>query len=83
MVTNGLTLCKMHHAAYDRRIMGITPNYEVRVNDQILLEVDGPMLRHGIQEFHGEKLMVLPRRRAERPDPELLEERFQAFLDAS
>lgn len=83
VVTNGLTLCKMHHAAYDRRIMGITPGYEVRVNDEILREVDGPMLRHGIQEFHGKKLMVLPQRRAERPDPTLLEERFQGFLDAS
>lgn len=83
VVTNGLTLCKMHHAAYDRQIMGITPGYEVRVNDDILREVDGPMLRHGIQEFHGKKLMVLPRRRTERPDPALLEERFQAFLDAS
>ena len=41
------------------------------------------MLRHGIQEFHGKELMVLPERRTERPDRGLLEERFQAFLDAS
>jgi len=83
LITNGLTLCKMHHAAYDRRILGITPNYEVQINDTVLREVDGPMLRHGIQEFHGKTLMVLPRRRAERPDPSLLQERFEAFLNAS
>lgn len=83
VVTNGLALCKMHHAAYDRRILGITPDYEVRVNADVLLEVDGPMLRHGIQEFHGKQLMVLPERRAERPDRALLEPRYQAFLDAS
>lgn len=83
IVTNGLTLCKMHHAAYDRRILGITPEYEVRINAEVLHEIDGPMLRHGIQEFHGKQLMVLPERRAERPDRLLLEERFQAFLDAS
>lgn len=83
VVTNGLTLCKMHHAAYDRGIVGITPTYEVRVNAEVLSEVDGPMLRHGIQEFHRQQLMVLPQRRAERPDRSLLEERFQAFLDAS
>jgi len=83
VVTNGLTLCKMHHAAYDRRILGITPGYEVRINDEVLNEVDGPMLQHGIQEFHGKTLMVLPRRRSELPDRALLEERFQAFLDAS
>lgn len=83
VVTNGLALCKMHHAAYDRRILGITPGYEVRINDEVLHEVDGPMLRHGIQGFHRKQLMVLPERRAERPDRLLLEERFQSFLDAS
>jgi putative restriction endonuclease len=83
VVTNGLTLCKMHHAAYDRRILGITPDYEVRINADVLREVDGPMLRHGIQEFHAKQLMVLPERRTERPDRLLLEGRFQAFLNAS
>lgn len=83
VVTNGLTLCKMHHAAYDRGILGITPTYEVRINAEVLSEIDGPMLRHGIQEFHRRQLMVLPERRTERPDRSLLEERFQAFLDAS
>lgn len=83
VVTNGLTLCKMHHAAYDRRILGITPDYGVRINAEVLREIDGPMLRHGIQEFHGKKLMVLPERRTELPDRLLLEERFRAFLSAS
>lgn len=83
IITNGLTLCKMHHAAYDRRILGITPTYEVRINAGVLAEIDGPMLRHGLQEFHGKKLMVLPERRTEKPDKLLLEERFQSFLDAS
>lgn len=83
IVTNGLTLCKMHHAAYDRKILGITPSYQVQINADVLHEVDGPMLRHGIQEFHGKRLMVLPQRRTQLPDRLLLEERFQAFLDAS
>lgn len=83
VITNGLTLCKMHHAAYDRQILGITPDYEVRINAQVLEEVDGPMLRHGIQEFHRKSLMVVPERRADRPDRLLLEDRFSAFLDAS
>lgn len=82
VVTNGLTLCKMHHGAYDRQIIGITPDYEVQINADVLHEVDGPMLRHGIQEFHNKRLMVLPARRSERPDRALLAERFQAFLDA-
>lgn len=83
VITNGLTLCKMHHAAYDRQILGITPDYQVRVNADVLQEVDGPMLRHGIQEFHGQQLMVLPERRTQRPDRLLLDQRYQAFLAAS
>lgn len=82
VVTNGLTLCKMHHAAYDRQILGITPDYEVRINAEVLHEVDGPMLRHGIQEFHGQKLMVLPERRTQHPNRILLDERYQTFLAA-
>jgi putative restriction endonuclease len=83
VVSNGLTLCKMHHAAYDRRILGITPDYEVRINADVLHEIDGPMLQHGMQGFPGQRLMVLPERRRDQPDRSLLEERFEAFLDAT
>ncbi|NHN56189.1 HNH endonuclease [Calidifontibacter sp. DB0510] len=82
VITNGLTLCKMHHAAYDRHILGITADYEVRINSDVLREVDGPMLRHGIQEFHGRRLMVVPEQRNQRPDRQLLDERYRTFLNA-
>lgn len=79
VISNGLTLCKMHHAAYDRKILGITPDYEVRINKDVLAEIDGPMLKHGIQEFHRKPLMVVPRRRTDRPDRALLDARYEAF----
>lgn len=82
VVTNGLALCKMHHAAYDRHIVGISPDYEVKVNESVLREVDGPMLRHGIQEFHDRPLMVVPQRRSERPDKLALDARFEQFKAA-
>ncbi len=82
VVSNGLALCKIHHAAYDRNILGISPERVVHVNAEILAEVDGPMLKHGIQEFHGAQLRVLPRRAAEQPDPERLADRFDRFLAA-
>ncbi len=31
IVPNGLSLCKIHHAAFDRYIIGITPNYEIKI----------------------------------------------------
>ncbi|MFI2703149.1 HNH endonuclease [Cellulosimicrobium composti] len=77
-VNNGLALCKIHHAAYDQNMLGVTPDYEVRIAMKLLEEIDGPMLKHGLQEMHGRQL-VLPRRRADRPDRELLAWRFERF----
>jgi putative restriction endonuclease len=79
VVTNGMALCKIHHAAYDRRIMGVRPDLIVEIRADLLAEIDGPMLRHGLQERHGQRLMAIPRRRAERPDPELLEVSYAVF----
>ena len=79
VVTNGLSLCKIHHAAYDRQLMGISPEYIVEINSDLLNEVDGPMLRHGLQEMHGRPLMT-PTRRQDQPDPDRLEQRYARFL---
>lgn len=78
VVTNGLALCKIHHAAYDRNLMGITPDYEVRIDSALLDEVDGPMLRHGLQDMHG-KLLQLPGRVNDRPSRDGLALRWEKF----
>jgi putative restriction endonuclease len=76
---NGLALCKIHHAAYDHNMLGVTPDYRVAINAEVLAEVDGPMLKHGIQEMHGREL-TLPRRPRDRPDRELLAWRWERFV---
>jgi putative restriction endonuclease len=81
-VSNGLALCKLHHAAFDRNILGIRPDHVVQIRHDILDEVDGPMLRHGLQDLHGLDLMVVPTRTAERPNADFLSERFEEFLQA-
>ena len=53
VVANGLALCKIHHAAYDANILGIRPDYVVEIHHRLLDEIDGPMLRHGLQKHHG------------------------------
>lgn len=78
VVTNGLSLCKIHHSSYDRNLLGITPDYEIRIDHKVLEEVDGPMLKYGIQAMHGRQLKV-PRRKAERPDVVGLTRRFEDF----
>lgn len=81
-VTNGLSLCKMHHAAYDRQIIGIDGNYRVHVREDVLAEVDGPMLTYGLQAMEGRTLAV-PRRARERPDSDRLHRRFLEFTAES
>lgn len=77
---NGLALCKIHHAAYDQNILGVTPDYRVQVRSDVLEEIDGPMLKHGIQEMHG-RVLTLPARRADAPDRGLLAWRHERFTD--
>ncbi len=76
---NGLALCKIHHAAFDQQMLGISPDYVVHIDRDLLEEVDGPMLRHGLQEMHGRTLTV-PRRAQDRPARELLAARWEAFV---
>ncbi len=78
IVSNGLCLCNIHHVAYDRNLLGIRPDAVVEINRDLLEDVDGPMLRHGLQEMHGRALIV-PSRRVERPDPERLAARYDQF----
>lgn len=77
-VTNGLSLCKIHHTAYDINILGIDPDYTVHVHPEIMAEKDGPMLEHGIKEMNKSKLWV-PTNPDNRPDPKRLEVRYEQF----
>ena len=81
VVPNGIALYKIHHAVYDRNFMGIRPDCKVVINSELLLEVDGPMLKYGLQEMHGSQIAT-PRHPKARPDPDRLEERFAEFLSA-
>ena len=79
-VPNGLSLCSIHHRAFDEDLVGVSPDYEVRVHPRLLDEEDGPMLEL-LKDAHA-KAIILPRRQASRPDRELLAERFERFTAA-
>lgn len=81
-VINGISLCAIHHLAYDRNLMGIDPEGVVHISARLLRETDGPMLKTGLQGFHHATILQ-PKRAAERPDPDLLEVRFGRFRDAA
>ena len=66
---------------YDSDLIGISPDYTVHVRRDVREESDGPMLLHGLQELH-ESRVVLPNRRADRPDRERLAWRYERFRAA-
>jgi putative restriction endonuclease len=73
-----LARCGSDHAAFDRYVLGIRPDLVIEVRRDVLEEIDGPMLRYGLQEIAGQKLHV-PASRGERPQTALLEERYALF----
>jgi putative restriction endonuclease len=82
IINNGLSLCKIHHAAYDGRYIGIRPDYGIVVRPDIMKEQDGPMLRHGLQEMDDRRL-ILPTAVRDRPDPDRLSQRFDEFAESA
>ena len=80
-VSNGISLCSIHHRAFDQDLVGVSPDLEVRVSRRLLDEEDGPMLEL-LKGFERAPLHV-PQRASQRPDRERLAERFDRFLARS
>jgi putative restriction endonuclease len=78
IITNGLSLCKIHHAAFDHHILGIDPDFTIHVREDILSESDGPMLQHGLKELHNKKIL-LPRKKSNWPDRDYLAWKYDQF----
>lgn len=78
IVPNGLSLCVLHHTAFDRHVLGIRPDLQVELREDLLRDPDGPTLEHALRPFHGRQIEV-PRSAALRPRPEFLEERYKMF----
>lgn len=81
VVSNGIPLSKIHHAAFDAHLIGIDPDFKVHVAERLLRQNDGPMLE-ALKRLHRTDLH-LPGRRADFPDRDRLAQRFQAFSIAA
>ena len=81
LIRNGLSLCTLHHAAFDRYFIGIRPDFTLEVREDLRHEKDGPTLVHAIQGLHDSRI-ILPRRVDYRPGVELLEQRYERFRQA-
>lgn len=77
VVPNGVSLCTIHHRAYDQDLIGISPDHRVHVARRLLEDEDGPMLEL-LKSFHAASIDA-PRSSRHRPDPERLAIRFARF----
>jgi putative restriction endonuclease len=80
-ISNGLSLCSIHHRAFDGDLVGVAPDHTVRIASRLLEDDDGPML-DVLKGFQGVSIEV-PRRSAWRPDPHALALRFERFEAAA
>jgi putative restriction endonuclease len=80
-IQNGLSLCKLHHAAYDSFIIGVTPDFVIQIRKDVLDEEDGPVLQHGLKGLHKTKL-ILPSLKSHYPSREALDWRYTRFTKA-
>lgn len=74
-VKNGICMSKIHHAAYDARLIGIDPDLTIHISERLLEIHDGPLLE-GIKALAGRKIRQPEDERA-RPDRERLGLRFR------
>jgi putative restriction endonuclease len=77
VVSNGIPLSKIHHAAFDSHLIGIDPDYHLHVSNRLLELEDGPMLE-SLKRLHG-GMLHLPDRINDRPDRDRLAQRFERF----
>jgi putative restriction endonuclease len=80
-VSNGLSLCSIHHRAFDRDLVGVSPDLRVNISHRLLEDVDGPML-DVLKGFDGAPLEV-PRRTDWQPNRDALAARFERFRAAA
>ena len=76
---NGLALNPLFHRAYDNNLIGISPDYEVYVSEDIIgkkLNGMGERTKEYILSFNHQKIQM-PRRFA--PDKDLLAIHFESY----
>ncbi|MBX9579726.1 MAG: HNH endonuclease [Gemmataceae bacterium] len=73
-VTNGLALCRLHHAAYDTGLLGVFPDYRVAVHPDAPDRLRAVRLAAGLDEFTAAlpPVIHLPGNAEARPSPAYL-----------
>lgn len=68
--------------AFDSHILGVRPDLVIEIRKDVLDESDRPMLMHGLQQCHNQRLAVIPTANRLKPNKDFLEERYEMFREA-
>ena len=82
LISNGLSLCALHHAAFDRYFIGVRPDFVIEIRKDLMQERDGPTLLHAIQGLNQTRIL-LPRKHSDQPAKKSLEIRYERFRKAA
>ena len=76
---HGVALCRLHHAAYDNGLLGIRPDLQLILSDQVIARLQELHWDHGLSEFRNLLLPTLrvPQTIEVRPDPGYLRRGMQ------
>lgn len=77
-INNGIALSRVHHKAFDSQLMGITPDYEIKINHELMGDLDNRFIEEAFLKQHGRKI-AMPRQKSLRPNREFLEQRYIKF----
>ena len=73
-VTNGIALCRLHHAAFDNGLIGFRPDYRIVENPQLFARLGELNFLRGVDEFRAllRPTIRYPAEIEVRPNPEYL-----------
>lgn len=77
-VNNGLALNRIHHKAYDARLIGIDPDFKIHISDKLIENSDNEFVNDAFMRFQGEEIYV-PRNPKLVPNRDYLARNFEKF----
>ncbi len=81
VISNGIAMSVLHHAAYDRNLLGIDPDGVIHIKPALLAVQGGRVFREAFQKLDQQRIR-LPADQMALPNWEFIEERFREFKRA-
>jgi len=74
--TNGVALCKLHHAAFDRNLVSFDERYRIEISDSEVSRLKEANLIGGLKEFKRciRTAIIMPNDRRDYPSPKYIAE---------